>query len=166
LLAAAEQAGSADDYQLATAANLPFADDMFDLAIAYNVLMDLEDVSSALREIGRVLRPFGTLVISIVHPFADRGRFVGSEPDAPFILQNSYFGRERFGGVEERKCLQDAFRRVVTAPGKLHGCTGKCGFAISALREPIPDANEAWTHLRHWHRIPLFLWLKARLLPI
>jgi hypothetical protein len=27
----------------------------------------------------RVLRPTGTLVISIVHPFADRGRFAGPE---------------------------------------------------------------------------------------
>src|SRR5215813_8054260 len=37
-VAAAEQAGSADEYRLAPAANLPFADETFDLAIAYNVL--------------------------------------------------------------------------------------------------------------------------------
>ena len=79
-ISAAKQARSADDYKLAAAANLPFADDSFDLAIAYNVLMDVEDVPIALREIGRVLRPTGTLVISIVHPFSDRGRFAGSEP--------------------------------------------------------------------------------------
>ena len=74
---AAEQAGSADDYKVAAVANLPLGDDTFDLAIAYNVLMDIDDIPTGLREIGRILRPSGTLVISIVHPFADRGRFVG-----------------------------------------------------------------------------------------
>ena len=68
-VSAAKQAGSADEYKVAAAANLPFADETFDLAIAYNVLMDIEDVPTALKEIRRVLRPSGTLVISIVHPF-------------------------------------------------------------------------------------------------
>ena len=98
-IAAFEQAGSADDYKIATAANLPFADDTFDLAIAYNVLMDVEDIPAAVREIRRVLRSFGTLIVSIVHPFTDRGRFAGPEPDAPFVLNDFYFGRDRFEGV-------------------------------------------------------------------
>jgi ubiquinone/menaquinone biosynthesis C-methylase UbiE len=47
-------------------------------AVAYNVLMDVEDVPAALKEIRRVLRPSGTLIISIVHPFADRRLFKGA----------------------------------------------------------------------------------------
>jgi len=58
----AEQAGSADDYKVAAVTNLPFADDTFDLAIAYNVLMDIDYVPTALREIGRVLRPLEPLL--------------------------------------------------------------------------------------------------------
>jgi SAM-dependent methyltransferase len=161
-ISAAEQAGSADDYKVAAAANLPFADDTFDLATAYNVLMDIEDVPTALREIGRVLRPSGTLVISNVHPFADRGHFVGPEPDAPFVLHNSYFGRERFEGVEERNGLEMHFAGwSQPLEGYMLALEG-AGFVVSALREPIPDASEAWTHLERWRRIPLFLWLKAR----
>src|SRR5260221_4832854 len=148
-ISAAEQAGSADEYKVASVGNLPFADDTFDLAIAYNVLMDIEDVPTALREIRRVLRPSGILVISIVHPFADRGRFVGPEPDAPFVLHNSYFGRERFEGVEERNELENYMLALEGA-----------GFAVSALWEPIPDAGEAWTPMDRWSRIPLLLWLK------
>jgi ubiquinone/menaquinone biosynthesis C-methylase UbiE len=79
-IAAAEQTRSADDYKVASAANLPFNSGSFDLVIVYNVLMDIEDVPEAIREIGRVLRPSGALIISIVHPFADRGRFAGPEP--------------------------------------------------------------------------------------
>ena len=91
LISAAEQAGSADYYRIAAAGDLPFENCSFDLAVAYNVLMAIEDVPAALKEIRRVLRPSGTLVISIVHPFADRGRFAGPEANAPFVLQKSYF---------------------------------------------------------------------------
>src|SRR5499433_4329188 len=63
LVSAAEQAGSADYYRIAAAADLPFENCTFDLAVAYNVLMDIEDVPAALKEIRRVLRPSGTLVI-------------------------------------------------------------------------------------------------------
>jgi SAM-dependent methyltransferase len=106
LISAAEQAGSADYYGIAAAADLPFENCSFDLAVAYNVLMDVEDVLGALKEIRRVLRPSGTLVISIVHPFADRGHFAGPEADAPFVVQKSYFGRERFEGTEVRNGLK------------------------------------------------------------
>jgi SAM-dependent methyltransferase len=165
-IAAAEEAGSADDYKVAAAANLPFADATFDLAIAYNVLMDIEDVPAALREIRRVLRPSGTLVISIVHPFADRGRFAGPEPHAPFILPNSYFGRERFEGVEERNGLQMHFAGWSQPLENYMAALEGAGLAVTALREPVPDANEARTHMERWSRIPLFLWLKARPLPL
>jgi SAM-dependent methyltransferase len=108
-VSAAEQASSADDYIVAAAANLPFADETFDLAIAYNVLMDVENIPMALREIRRVLQASGTLVISIVHPFADRGRFAGPEADAAFVVQDSYFGRKHFEMVAERNGLQMHF---------------------------------------------------------
>lgn len=150
---------------MAAAADLPFADDSFDLTVAYNVLMEVENVSMALKEIGRVPRPSGTLVISILHPFADRGRFAGPEPDAPFVLNNSYFGCERFEEVEERDGLQMHFAGWSQPLENYMIALEGAGFAVSSLREPIPDANQAWTHMQRWSRIPLFLWLKARLLP-
>src|SRR5580700_4881003 len=165
LISAAEQAGSADYYRIAAAADLPFENCSFDLAVAYNVLMDVEDVPGMLREIRRVLRPSGTLVISIVHPFADRGDFAGPEPDAPFVLHNSYFGRERFEGVEERNGLQMHFAGWSQPLENYMVALEGAGLAVSALREPIPDANEASAHVQRWSRIPLFLWLKARPLP-
>jgi SAM-dependent methyltransferase len=165
MILAAKQAESADDYKVAPAANLPFADDSFDLAVAYNVLMDVQDVSAALKEIGRVLRPSGTLVVSIVHPFADRGRFAGPEPDAPFVIRNSYFGRELFEEIESRNGLQMHFAGWSQPLENYMAALEGAGFAVSALREPIPDANEAWTHVQQWSRIPLFLWLKAQPLP-
>jgi SAM-dependent methyltransferase len=57
-----EEVGSAD--VCAAAADLPFRSCSFDLAVAYNVLMDVQDVPAALSEIRRVLRLTGTVMIS------------------------------------------------------------------------------------------------------
>ena len=165
-VAAAEQAGSADQYQVAAAKDLPFADARFDLAIAYNVLMDIEDVPIALREMRRVLRSSGTLVVSIVHPFADSFRFIGPEPNAPFLLKNSYFGRKRFEVVEQRNGLQMHFAGWSQPLENYMAALESVGFAVSALREPIPAVTAAFPYMERWTRIPLFLWLKARPLPL
>ena len=77
MLDAARHADSAHRYELADAASLPFDAASFDLVMAYNVLMDLDDMQRALNEARRVLKPGGTLFISIVHPFRDRGGFAG-----------------------------------------------------------------------------------------
>ena len=159
---AAEEASSADAYEVAAATSLPFADDSFDLAIAYNVLMDIDDVPSALREIARVLRPSGTLAVSIVHPFSDRGRFAGPEPDAPFVVPGSYFGRDRFEGAEERNGLRMHFAGWSRPLEYYAAALERAGLTISALREPLPAGGDAWKHLERWRRVPLFLWLKAR----
>jgi len=81
MLDAARHADSAHRYQLADAAALPFDDAGFDLVMAYNVLMDLDDMQRALHEARRVLKPDGLLFISLVHPFRDRGAFAGPQPD-------------------------------------------------------------------------------------
>jgi SAM-dependent methyltransferase len=166
LISAAERAGSADAYKIAAAADLPFENCSFDLAVAYNVLMDVEDVPTALKEVRRVLRPSGTLVISIVHPFADRGRFAGPEANAPFVLQRSYFGRERFEGTEVRNGLQMHFAGWSQPPESYMTALECVEFAVTSLREPVPDTGDNRSHMERWSRVPLFLWLKARLPPI
>lgn len=106
---AARQADSADGYAVAGASDLPFQDKQFDLVMAYNVLMDVDDVPAALREARRMMKPKGVLFISLVHPFRDRGRFAGPEPDAAFILDGTYYGRERFEDEEEYNGLSMRF---------------------------------------------------------
>ncbi len=81
LLEAARAAGSAHDYVRADAEHLPFPDATFDRVVAYNVLMDVADMPATVGELGRVLRPGGTVTISIVHPF-DPGR-EGHRADQP-----------------------------------------------------------------------------------
>lgn len=161
LVNAAKKARSADDYVIASGTALPFEDARFDLIMAYNMLMDVEDVPATIKEIRRVLRPAGMLVISIVHPFSDRGRFATAETTSPFVIQDNYFGWKRFEGTEERDGLRMHFagwsRPLEAYAAALEGA----GFAITSLREPVPVARDG-NSFQCWTRIPLFLWLKAR----
>ena len=156
---AAQEMQSADHYEVAAAAALPFQDPSFDLVVAYNMLMDVEDVPAAVKEIRRVLKPSGTLIVSIVHPFADRGHFAGPEADAPFLVLGSYFGRERFEGVEEKNGLRMHFAGWSQPLEAYMAALTEAGFAVTQLKEPVPGEASRWA------RIPLFLWLKAQPFP-
>lgn len=162
LVDAARDADSAHEYAVADARTLPFEDESFDLAVAYNVLMDVEDVPATLKEIRRVIRPAGQVLISLVHPFRDRGRFDGVEPDAPFVLEGTYFGRQRFEGTEERDGLTMHFAGWSQPLEAYVAALEQAGLAITSLREPLPDSDTRQEHIKHWMRVPLFLWLKAR----
>lgn len=52
---------------------LPFADGAFDAAAAMGVLEYLDDLPAALRELARVLRPGGLLVVTVPHPLSVEG---------------------------------------------------------------------------------------------
>jgi hypothetical protein len=116
-----------------------------------------------LKEIRRVMKPDGVLFISLVHPFRDRGRFVGSEPEASFVLSGSYYGRVRFEGEEELGGLRMHFAGWSQPLEDYVAALEGAGLAITSLREPVPDETGE-NHLKQWARVPLFLWLKARIL--
>jgi SAM-dependent methyltransferase len=162
LLTAATEAQSARNYAVASAAELPFENAQFDLVVAYNVLMDVEDVPTALKEFRRVLRPTGQLIISISHPFVDHGRFAGKEMNAPLVVEGTYFGRQRFDGVDERDGLRMHFAGWSYPLEAYAIALEEAGLAITSLREPVPDLDDGWDHMAPWLRMPLFLWLKAR----
>ncbi len=162
VLAAREAAtDSRSSYHIAPGNDVPFDNESFDLVLAYNVLMDVDDLAGTLDEIRRVLRKDGELVISIVHPFRDRGRFDGTAPDAPFVLTGSYFGERRFEGSEERDGLIMHFAGWSRPLEYYINALGKAGFGVSAMREPAPDQADR-DMLKQWSRVPLFMWLKAR----
>jgi SAM-dependent methyltransferase len=58
------------EVRLGSAETLPFADNSFDLVTALDVVEHLDDDTAALREIRRVLRPGGKVLITVpAHPF-------------------------------------------------------------------------------------------------
>ena len=65
----------------ADAARLPLTDSCIDLAVASMSLLDMDDVTGAIAETARVLRPGRVFCFAIVHPF-DSARDSGT-PGAP-----------------------------------------------------------------------------------
>jgi ubiquinone/menaquinone biosynthesis C-methylase UbiE len=105
LLQAAREADPAGEYVLGDASGLPFADASFDLVVAYNSLMDVQDMPAAVGEAARVLERGGRFCVCVTHPLVDAGRFSAREGDAPFVIDGSYFGRRRFEATFERAGL-------------------------------------------------------------
>ncbi|HEV8421065.1 MAG TPA: class I SAM-dependent methyltransferase [Actinomycetota bacterium] len=155
-------------YVVGDAGVLPFADATFDVVVAYNSLMDMDDLPGAVREAGRVLDRGGHLCLSVTHPLNDAGKFAGREPDAPFVIKESYFGRRRFEGIEERDDLRMTFRGWSYPLEDYASALEDAGFLIRRLREPRLNnaALERFGTSGHrWRRVPLFLQMLATKLP-
>jgi SAM-dependent methyltransferase len=154
----------AGEYVLADAADLPFSDETFDLAVAYNSLMDIDDMGGSVLEAARVLRPEGRFCVCVTHPLADAGRFSGRDPESPFVVTGSYFGRRRFEETFERGGMRMTFRGWCYPLEEYAGAFEEAGFVIEALREPkqrdeavASDPAEA-----RWQRLPMFLFVRLR----
>jgi SAM-dependent methyltransferase len=159
LLGYARQADSAGTYLLADAAALPFAAASFDMAVAYNSLMDVADMPGTVHEAARVLVGGGCLCISVTHPLNDAGAFASDAPDAPFTITGSYFGPRRFEETFERDGLTMTFRGWCYAIEDYAQALAAAGFLIEAVREPVPTTYSG--RYARWHRVPMFLQLRA-----
>jgi SAM-dependent methyltransferase len=163
-LAAGAAAADPDGrYLVADAAALPFGNESFDLVVAYNSLMDVDDMPPAVAEASRVLVPGGRLCICITHPTADAGRFQSSEPDAPFVIPGSYLGRHRVEEPFERDGLTMTFTGWRYSLEEYARALEDAGLLIERLREPPAPATAlaARSGYERWQRLPNFLHLRA-----
>ena len=110
------------------AAPLPFADGEFDLVVASLVLHYLEDWAGPLSELGRVLKPGGRLIVSVIHPSV----YAIVYPEADYFALTKYSEDYTFNG-------QSAVLTYWHRP--LHALTDAftaAGFRIATLSEPPP----------------------------
>ncbi|MHB1575763.1 MAG: class I SAM-dependent methyltransferase [Candidatus Dormibacteria bacterium] len=157
LLQAARAADPVSKYVMACAEQLPFPDGSFDLVVAYNSLMDVDDMPLAVAETARVLAPKGRLAVCVTHPLSDAGDFVGLEEDAPFQIAGSYLGRRRFSGHFERAGLAMDFDGWAFDLDSYSRALEACGLGIERMREPAPSGDR----LPRRNRIPNFLMFRA-----
>jgi SAM-dependent methyltransferase len=163
LVALAREADPGGEYVVADAAALPFEDATFDLVVAFNSLMNVDDMAAAVREAARVLTAEGRLVVCVTHPLNDAGTFTGDDPDAPFVIESSYFERRHLVDVREEAGLRFTFQGLTRPLEDYARALEDAGLLLEALREPAPEdaVAERWPAYRRWQRIPMFVHLRA-----
>jgi ubiquinone/menaquinone biosynthesis C-methylase UbiE len=116
------------------AAALPLADASADLVLACMSLLDVDDFTGAVREIGRVLRPAGTLCLAVVHPFAS-AQDVGTMHTDVFRVTDRYLDQRRYTDSIERDGLAMTFTSMHRPLSAYTSALFANGMAISALTE-------------------------------
>jgi SAM-dependent methyltransferase len=151
---AAREADPEGEYVDGSAESLPFPDGTFDLVVAYNSLMDVDDMRQTVREAARVLVPGGHLCACVTHPFTDVGRFGGRDADALFVVRGSMLEPGRFDETFERDGLRMRFTGHTYPLGHYFAALEQAGLLVEAVREPASDEGR-------WSRLPNFLMWRA-----
>jgi len=162
LVEAARAEDPGGDYVVGEAESLPFEDASFDFVVAYNSLMDVDEMPRAVAEIGRVLTADGVLCACITHPMVDSGRW--AEDDKSYVIDKPYLQRNRFELTAERPGVPPLTFSGWTYPLETYSrALEDAGLALEALREPAaPNAFvEANPAVARWQRLPNFLLFRA-----
>jgi len=139
------------------ATDLPFGDESFDLVICIEVLryLDRSDIRQALRQIHRVLRPGGTMFLTMVNRYALDGFFLhysvqrmfkprGIErPHCEFVTPAELDSEIRAAGFSAA-----TYRGVLLGPMRtLYKVSTRVAQRVAPMLEPIDDAVCAmsWT---------------------
>jgi SAM-dependent methyltransferase len=155
---------SAPPVAVGDAAALPLRDGVADLAIAFMVLQDVDELEPAVEEIARVLAPNGCLCLAILHPISTAGVFVDDAEDAAFVIRRRYSDPARLVEPVERDGLTMVFNSEHRPLGAYFGVLERAGFVVEALREPMPDdalVRDA-PRMERQRTVPWFLHLRAR----
>ena len=162
---AAETEGLAIDYHVADLADIPAADDTYDLVVLNHVVHDMEDPTATFAEIARVTRPGGRIVIMMLHPCfysssrAERTAGLGHPVPAEYFsvraVQQPFF----VSGITSPAAVTLWMRPLEAYTSLLFSN----GFAITGMSEPHPTdeqlATDPWW-AEHFVR-PLFLLITA-----
>lgn len=130
---------------------LPFADGAFDDVVASLVLHYLEDWTTVLAEIRRVLKPGGRLLASVDHPIV---AYTIQEPRPDYFANTSYEFEWEVGG---RRVPMRFWRKSLQA---MLDAFASAGFRLTNIAEPqpVPEARDLFPEgFRHLSTAPGFL---------
>ncbi len=159
LLGDAIEADTNSRYVLGDATMLPFRTESFDTVVAYNSLMDLNDMRQGVAEAARVLKHDGRFCICVLHPIEDAGQFASDEDDASFMLAD-YLQARRYEDRFARDGLEMTFSSWHYPLADYAEALESAGLLIERLREPRPDLSKK-PDLTRAQRIPMFLFLRG-----
>jgi SAM-dependent methyltransferase len=156
LVASAAARDLSATYLVADARDLPFDDASFDLVVAYNVLMDVEDMAGAVGEAARVLTRAGRLCACVTHPATDAGAWRPAR-DAD---DHDYLGGRPFALDDERDGLRMRWDGHRYSLDDYSRALEEAGLLLEAIREPRPLPVDG--EYAEWARVPMFLMFRAR----
>jgi SAM-dependent methyltransferase len=163
MIDAARKADSDGDYRCASAGDLPLANGSCDLAVAFMSLQDVDDLMTAVAEIGRVLVDDGLTCIAVVHPLNSAGKFAGESATSPFVIQDTYLDEFTYTDAISRDGLRMVFHSSHRPIQAYSRALEAAGFVIETVREVgVPGDAVRIERSRRWQRIPLFLHLRCR----
>lgn len=153
---ATERVGERALFKLADLARpMEFSDEEFDLVLSPLVLDYVEDWRSVFREFYRVLRPAGTFVFSIHHPFFD---FL-------YFKTENYFATERVSavwrGFGDTRVEMPSIRRPLE---EVMNPLLEAGLRIDRILEPKVTEKLAETDPKHYEELsrqPCFMCVRA-----
>jgi SAM-dependent methyltransferase len=163
LVRAAREADPGGEYLEADATAVPLPDGAADLVVAFNSLIDIDDMPAAVREAARLLEPGGRFCVCIPHPVLHGGEWEeGDDPDAAFVIAGSYLD-ERTGAFSfERDGLEITFHSVERPLESYSRALEDAGLLVEAIREPAFDGDvERRPSRARFRRLPMFLYLRA-----
>lgn len=162
LIDAARDADPGGDYRCASATKLPFNDNSCDLAVAFMSLQDMDDLMTAVAEMGRVLEQGGLACIAVVHPLNSSGKFIDESSSSPFVIQNTYLADFPYKDDLSRDGFRMAFHSRHRPIEAYSRALEAAGFVIEAVREhQVPAKAVRSERSKRWQRIPLFLHLRC-----
>jgi SAM-dependent methyltransferase len=140
---------------------VPLADSVVSTVVAYNSLMDFDDMAAALSEAYRVLTPGGALCVCVTHPFVDAGSFEERGGKLRFVVTEPYVESRRVRAEEERSGLRMVFEGWAHPLDAYGRSLDDAGFVLERVREPSPRGDDPGLHRRS-QILPLFLFMRAR----
>jgi ubiquinone/menaquinone biosynthesis C-methylase UbiE len=147
------------EYVVGRAEALPFADAAFKHVVAYNSLMDVEDMPRTVTEAARVLRAGGHFCGCVTHPFADAGDWEHDAGDARFVVADSYLEPAAFNVAVARAGLTMTFDGKRLPLESYARAFEAAGLVIEAMREPAAPKGARGED--RWTRLPIFLFFRT-----
>ena len=117
---------------LADAATLPVKDASVGLAVACMCLQDIDRLDEATAEMARVVRPGGTLLVTLVHPVAN---CVPDPSEGNAVVTEHYLTERRMEMRVDREGLHMTFVSMHRPLSTYVRSLGRAGFAVTDLRE-------------------------------
>jgi ubiquinone/menaquinone biosynthesis C-methylase UbiE len=143
----------------ADASHLPIRSESTAHVLAFMSLQDIDDIESAVAEVGRVLRSGGQFYVCMLHPMNSSGDFTSKEVSASFVIKQSYLQERRRDDVVERDGVSMTFNQYHRPLQSYFGALERAGLVVRMLKEVQPPRGfvERFPHAARWRTVPIFL---------